>query len=134
MARGVSYLLLGPFTSKDNVALNAQTLTLIEKTLQYIKKKESITFLQLEQYLHRYMNTTGKEEMRHIRKNLIAWTQISNEFWQFVMKLQDTGRITFVTVDESLYPKGKKHPQLPIAREGVDHDTLHWLPMVIKLK
>lgn len=121
-------------TVREETALDAQTLTLINKTLQYIEKKESITFLQLEQYLHRYMDTVGKEDIRHVCKNLIVWTQISNEFFQFVLQLQATKRITFSMVDENLYPANKKRPQLPVAREAVDHNELHWTPLVIRLK
>lgn len=121
-------------TGKNNVALNAQPPALINKTLQYIKKKEGLTLLQLEQYLHRYMDTTGKEALPLTRKNVVAWTQVSDEFVQFVLKLNDTGHIRLSTCDENLYPKNKKRPQLPVAQNGVEYDISHWEPLIIKYK
>lgn len=121
-------------TMRENVALNAQTLALINKTLQYIKKKESISFLQFEQYLHRYMNTAGKENVQLTRKNVIAWTQISDEFLQFFLKLHGTGHIHLLPRDEDLYPKNKKRPQLPVAQDGSVYDIPHWQPLIIKYK
>jgi hypothetical protein len=103
-----------------------------DETLEFIEKKEQITYHQLERFLHRFMKVRGMRDIFLTKwKNAIAWAGISSEFCEIFMELQASGKINLCFGTEEMYKKGRR-PRLPLATELADHEEKEWHPMYIK--
>jgi len=80
--------------------------------------------------MHRFIGVRGHTIIRLKHKNLAAWAGSTQEFHQVIVNLQESGEVSLVLSTEEKYVKGRK-PRLPVATRAIDHDELHWHPMVI---
>lgn len=103
---------------------------LYEKALDFIALKKSVTYAELEQYLHRYIRVRGKGAIIFTNiKNVVAWTDVSADFCNIWQQVLNTKKVHCEVCDESLY-KGRK-PRLPITYKLEDQEEKHWHPLMI---
>lgn len=121
-------------SSKETVR-NIAHSEFFDEIMEYIKKKEELTYYELERFLHRFMRVRGKQDLYFSdTKNIFSWTGVSAEFCKIFAEIQEEGYIVFKPCSEDLYNKGRK-PNLPVIHSRLKNpDEKHWHPMLIIYK
>jgi hypothetical protein len=101
------------------------------QALSFIKEKKTVSFLELEKYMHRFIAVRGHTTINLKFKNLAAWTGSTHDFLQVILDLQGSGQASINLSVASRYPAKGRRPRLPVATVEQDYEELHWYPMVI---
>ena len=103
--------------------------------LDYIRRHGSVTFIELQEYMEKFIDPYGKYAMEY-EPNAIIWFYMGKEFAEAIQSLLDKEILRLVYSSELAYLKAGVIVTLPVAgkrppRRG--YKKRRWMPLALEI-
>jgi hypothetical protein len=100
------------------------------------ERSEGISFAQIEDMFEdNNINYNGDNVVGPSRyKNMYYWINMSDEFSETIIQLKEEDKIKLSVCNVIIYMADGKIIKYPLAKQAIQYEEPHWLPVIIKMK